>query len=65
MIYLAPALLLLGLLTAAVRLRHHIEPSCPSCTSRSWQDAAGSLDCTACGWSTAPRLAAELERQAA
>jgi hypothetical protein len=64
-IYLAPTLLVLCLLAAATRLRHHIEPACPACTGRSWRQEAGLLACMSCGWSTHPQVAESQEKQAA
>jgi ribosomal protein L37E len=64
-IFLIPTLLLMGLFAAAMRLRHHIDPSCPACGRRAWQDAPGDLACGACGWSSVPQPATAPERQAA
>jgi hypothetical protein len=63
--YLIPTLVVLLLVAAASRVRRHIEPSCPRCSSRDWQETPTVLQCGPCGWSTVTRADAALERQAA
>jgi hypothetical protein len=64
-IYLAPTLLVLILAAVAGRVRHLIEPACPSCDGRRWHGAAGALACSGCGWTSAPAAAAFDARQLA
>jgi tRNA(Ile2) C34 agmatinyltransferase TiaS len=64
-IYLAPTLLVLTLLALAGRLRHHIEPACPACSSRTWHGGSGGMACASCGWTTGPAIAVDASRQLA
>jgi hypothetical protein len=47
-VFLALTLTLMAALSVARRL---VEPACPSCTAKSWNDQPAVLQCTRCGWS--------------
>ncbi|MEX2584094.1 MAG: hypothetical protein WD766_12510 [Gemmatimonadota bacterium] len=53
-------LLTLSLLGGLSVARRIVEPSCPSCAGKSWVDHPPHLQCTSCGWSTAPLPAVSL-----
>lgn len=50
-----PAILLVlvsAVLVTAFCLRRLIDPTCPACTGRVWQNTPNVLRCARCGWST-------------
>jgi hypothetical protein len=63
-VYLIPACVVLLVVAAASRVRRHIEPACPQCSSRDWQETPTTLKCSPCGWSTVTRTEAALHQAA-
>ncbi|MBA4159873.1 MAG: hypothetical protein H0X65_20755 [Gemmatimonadetes bacterium] len=64
-IYLAPVLIVLALISAALRLRRRIEPACPACAARAWKDTPVTLACGNCGWAISHRPPVLTEQKAA